>query len=66
METNWLQYVNAFSTLVIGVLVVVIGIAQWRTAHQRAVLDLFEKRMAIFNKLSGVVRGVVTFGGDPP
>ena len=62
METNWLQYVNAFSTLAIGVLAAVIGIAQWRTSHQRAVLDLFDKRMAIFNKLSVVVSKVVSLG----
>jgi hypothetical protein len=59
---EWVQYLQALSTPAIAVLALVIGVAQWRTAHQRAVLDLFERRMAIFDAISGVIGGVVTSG----
>jgi hypothetical protein len=40
----WVLYLQALSTPAIALLASVIGFFQWRTAHQRAVLDLFEKR----------------------
>ena len=54
----WVQYLQALSTPAIALLALVIGVAQWRTSHQRAVLDLFERRMAIFDAISGVIGGV--------
>jgi hypothetical protein len=56
------QYLQALSTPAIALLALVIGVAQWRTAHQRAVLDLFDKRLAIFNALSVVVSKIVALG----
>ena len=41
----WVQYLQALSTPAIALLAVVIGVIQWRTAHQRAVFDLFDRRM---------------------
>ena len=61
----WVQYLQAFSTPAIAVLAIVIGVAQWRTAHQRAVLDLFDRRMEIYEAISHVIGGVVGSGTVP-
>jgi len=59
---TWVQYLQAFLTPAIAVLVAVIGWFQWRTAHQRAVLDLFDKRMEVHDEISAVIRKVVQTG----
>ena len=58
----WVEYLQALLTPVIAALAVVIGVAQWRTNHMRAVLDLFERRMTIHDKISDVVREVLITG----
>lgn len=58
----WVSYLQALSTPAIAILAVVIGIMQWRTAHQRAVLDLFDRRMSVYTSLRRVISKVVTTG----
>ena len=36
----WMQYLTAISTPIIALMVAAIAFAQWRTAHQRMILDL--------------------------
>jgi hypothetical protein len=43
-------------------LAVVIGYIQWRTAHQRAVLDVFEKRFEIYQSARAAITEVITKG----
>jgi hypothetical protein len=57
------QYLTAFSTPVIALMVAMIAFAQWRTAHQRMILDLFQRRMDIVDLVSRIAASVV-IGGD--
>lgn len=58
----WVQVLNALSVPFIAALAAVIGLAQWRTAQQRAVLDVFDKRWEIYTRLREVVSEVVSHG----
>ncbi|MCQ1778227.1 hypothetical protein NOJ05_13550 [Neorhizobium galegae] len=40
----------AWATAVISFLVLIVAFMQWRTAHQKVVLDLFDRRIAVYNK----------------
>lgn len=51
----WLKVVSAVgplitasATLFVGVVVAVIARRQWRTAHEKVILDLFDRRMKIY------------------
>jgi hypothetical protein len=59
---NWLLYLQALSTPAIAVLAAVIGFMQWRTAHQRAVLDLFEKRWESYSQMRRIISDVLAHG----
>jgi hypothetical protein len=58
----WMQVLQALAVPAIALLAAVIGVMQWRTAHQRAVLDLFEKRFAVWDRLRIVIGDVVREG----
>lgn len=53
-------------TLLIGLCVLVLGYAQWRTANQRVVLDLFDRRTNTFYKITGVIGAVMRHGVVTP
>jgi len=62
---HWTAYMAALSTPMVAVLGIYIAFRQWKTAHEKLKLDLFEKRLAIYDQvtiaLSRVLReGVVT------
>jgi hypothetical protein len=59
---EWVLYLQALSTPAIAVLAAVIGFMQWRTAHQRAVLDLFEKRYELYTAVRSVIAEVIAHG----
>lgn len=59
---TWLQYSQALLTPAIALLAVSIGLLQWRTAHLRAVLDLFDRRLEIFTSLNAEVAEVAREG----
>jgi hypothetical protein len=59
---TWVQYLTAFGTPIIALMVAAIAFAQWRTAHQRVVLDLFERRMTIIDGLLRIVAEVLQAG----
>jgi hypothetical protein len=46
-------------------LAAVIGFMQWRTAHQRSVLDLFEKRFEVYSSIREIVGEVIREGSVP-
>lgn len=59
---SWVQYLQALTTPAIAFLVAVIGILQWRTAHQRAVLDLFDRRMNAYEGIRKALLSTLTSG----
>ena len=47
---------------IIAFLVLLVGYAQWRTANQRVVLDLFDRRLESYQDLEDAVGGVLREG----
>jgi hypothetical protein len=58
----WIQILQALLTPVIATAVGIIGFMQWRTAHQKVVLDLFDRRLAVYSKLRHAVSKIMTSG----
>jgi hypothetical protein len=56
----WIQVLQALATPAIALLAIVIGMMQWRTAHQRAVLDLFDKRWTVLAELRSAIYHAIT------
>jgi hypothetical protein len=54
-----MEVLKALAVPAIGLLAAVIGYFQWRTAQQKVVLDLFDRRIATYTALREVV-GMVT------
>ncbi|OCJ68620.1 hypothetical protein A6U97_08190 [Agrobacterium tumefaciens] len=56
---------SAWATTVISGLVLVVAFMQWRTAHQKVMLDLFDRRLEIYRQVWEAVGAVVRSGrGD--
>jgi len=47
------------TTLVLGLIAAYIAWRQWRTAHDRLILDLFERRFQVFQELMPTVSAAV-------
>lgn len=58
----WLSVMQALATPAIALLAAVIGAMQWRTARQKLVLDLFEKRFQVFLDVRRIVSHSVQLG----
>jgi hypothetical protein len=58
----WIQLLQALSTPAIGLTAIIIGVMQWRTAHQRAALDLFDRRWAAYEEIRSVIGEIVREG----
>src|SRR5262249_21539477 len=58
----WMQYLSAISTPIIALMVAMIAFAQWRTAHQRMILDLFQRRMDLIDLVSTAASTIVIEG----
>jgi hypothetical protein len=52
--------VQGWITILIAAIALLIGYFQWVTAHQRVVIDLFEKRLRLFNSIE------LAIGADAP
>jgi hypothetical protein len=60
---HWAQLVvEALGTLVIAGVVAYIGYRQWRTAYEQVVLDLFERRMTIYDETQSVLGEIMREG----
>jgi len=57
-----MQYLTAISTPIIALMVAMIAFAQWRTAHQRMILDLFQRRMDLIDLVSRIAAVIVIEG----
>lgn len=60
----WIQITTAFATPSIALMVGFIAYRQWRTAQDKIVLDLFEKRLAVYTNVRKAV-GIVNTHGHP-
>src|SRR5215471_10086250 len=58
----WMQYLTAISTPVIALMVAVIAFAQWRTARQRMIVDLFQRRMDLIDLISRIASTIMIEG----
>jgi hypothetical protein len=60
----FVQLLQALATPAIALLALVIGVFQWRTAQQKVVLDLFDRRLEKYTAIREVV-GRIIRSGDP-
>jgi len=58
----WVQYLTAISTPILALMVAAIAFAQWRTARQRMILDLFQRRMEIVDLVSRIISTILLEG----
>jgi hypothetical protein len=58
----WMQYLTAISTPIIALMVAMIAFAQWRTARQRMILDLFQRRMDLIDLVSRAASTILIEG----
>jgi hypothetical protein len=54
----WMLVLQALAVPAIGLLAAVIGYFQWKTAQQKVLLDLFDRRMATYTALREIVARV--------
>jgi len=63
-EPNWaLEAVKLIPTVILGAIAVYIAFAQWRTAHQKVVIDLFDRRMRVYEAVNNAIEGALTSSG---
>jgi hypothetical protein len=55
----WIEILKASLGPAVALLAVVIAFIQWRTAHQKVVLDLFDRRMKTYEAASTVVKTLI-------
>jgi hypothetical protein len=58
----WLTLLSGLLTPTIAAIAVYIAVRQWRTAHLRLKLDLFDKRLAIHTAVRDLIASIVTTG----
>ena len=58
----WVGILTAFLTPLIAVIVAYIAYRQWRTAHNRLKLDLFDRRLAIHSAARELIATVTSYG----
>lgn len=65
--TNWLlEGLKIIPTTVIGAIAIYIAHSQWRTAHQKVVLDLFDRRMKVYDAIQSIVIKINNTGEIQP
>lgn len=52
---TWIVILHALLTPAIGAAVAFVAYMQWRTAHQKVILDLFERRLNLYDQLIDAV-----------
>jgi hypothetical protein len=62
IATGEIVDLTAISTLLIALMVAVIAFAQWRTARQRMILDLFQRRMDLIDLVSTAASTILIQG----
>ena len=59
---QWVQVASALLTLLIAAIVTYIAFMQWRTAQAKLALDLFEKRIAVYDLVREAISIINTHG----
>ena len=62
MEPHWTAYISALATPVLAVLGVLIAYRQWATARDKLRLDLYERRLAVYQAARNLLGTVYTLG----
>jgi hypothetical protein len=65
-DPHWTQYLAALLTPTVAVSAVVIGYRQWRTAQNKLKLDLFEKRLKIYEAVRNLIGSILRTGKTSP
>ena len=60
--SNWVSFLSAVSVPSIALIVAFIAFQQWRTARNKLKLDLFDKRMAVYQSVRDTLGTVVRSG----
>jgi len=58
----WAQALQLAATIAVAVFAALIACRQWQTAHQRVVLDLFERRMGVYEEARSVISEILRNG----
>lgn len=61
----WISLTQLAATTVLGAAVAYIAYRQWKTARERGVLDLFEKRWESYEVIRGVIAEINRHGACP-
>lgn len=61
----WAQWLQLVGTFAVAIFAAIIAYRQWVTAHQRIILDLFERRMSIFDDARKTLGAVLRTGNAP-
>ena len=59
---SWLQLLQGLAVPAIALLAATIGLLQWYTAHRRAMLDLFDRRMEVYSDIRSVIDQITASG----
>ena len=62
----WIQILQALLTPTIALAVGLIAFMQWRTSHQKVVLDLFDRRLAIYHTVRDAIDAISSQGTVRP
>ncbi len=62
----WIQLLQALLTPAVAIAVGGVAFMQWRTAHNKSVLDLFDKRIEVYASAKNAVGMVLTQGKCSP
>lgn len=60
----WIQVLQALLTPTIAVGVGVVAFLQWRTAHHKVVLELFDRRMKVYEQVEEAINYVLSHDGN--
>lgn len=58
----WTEYLQAALAPIVAALGIYIAYRQWRTAQNKLKLDLFERRIAIYEVIQGFISSIITSG----
>lgn len=61
-DPHWTAYFSALLTPIVAVFGIYIATQQWRTARNKLKLDLFDKRLAVYEATRSFLASIITSG----
>ncbi len=58
----WISIIQAFVLAVLAAAGVAVAYLQWRTAHHKVIVDLFDRRFAVYQEVFDAIRPVMAKG----